>query len=909
MKIVCVGGGPAGLYAALLLQQAGHAVTVVERNGREADLGWGVVWPEQTLARLALADAPSARAIEDAVRRWDAIEVDVKGQRVRSGGHGLCGIGRRTLLQILRQRAREVGVQLRFGVDGVDGTEAGGSDNDSDSVDVQADLVIGADGIHSQLRTRYAATFLPTLGHSASRFVWLGTTCPFAAFTFLFEETAHGWCQAHAYQYDGAMSTFIVEVPQATWLAAGLERMDALQTVAFCERVFARHLAGHKLLHQAGAPLWRAFTQVTCCNWVHWPTGGARAAPLVLIGDAAHSAHFSIGSGTRLALDDAIELARTLADVADVAGVADGMLGAALGAWQERRARTVARLQSAAAHSMEWFENVQRYGALDPRQFAYSLLTRSQRLSHQNLRLRDPAYIAGYEAWLATRAFASAGLAPPPVPPPPLFLPLRVRTALLKNRVVVAPTAQYCAVDGVVGDDHLVHLGARATGGAALVMTEMTAVSADARITPGCPGLYTAAQKTAWRRVVDFVHGASDALIGVQLGHAGARGSTRRAWDGIDLPLDAGNWPLLSASPQQYLAGVSQIARAASHADLARILADFVAATHAAQAAGFDWLELHCAHGDLLSSFLSPLTNQRDDSYGCGGSLAARCRYPLAVFAAVRAAWPAAKPISVRLFAHDWVEGGMTPDDAVQVARLFRAAGADLICCSSGQVSQRAQPRDARMYQVPLADRIRNEAGIATIAIGAIEDGDQANGIIAAGRADLCAVGRAHLANPAWTLMEAAKLGYHAPRWPRAYLPARAQPEPSVTFLHPPGWPRAKGYSNGVAARGRTLHISGMVGWDADGQFQTDDFTAQAHQALLNIVAVLAEGGAAPAHIVRLTWYVIDRAEYLAAGKALGVVYRAVMGQHYPAMSALQVAGLMEPRARLEIEATAMVPD
>ncbi len=755
MKIVCVGGGPAGLYAALLLQQGGHEVTVVERNARAATVGWGVVFSDQTLERLAVADAPSAHAIEAAFKHWDAIDIHFKGRRITSGGHGFCGIGRQRLLQILQQRCADVGVQMRFG---------------AEWAHEPADLVVAADGINSRLRERYAATFVPTVEQRDCRFVWLGTTRPFDAFTFLFEETPFGWFQAHAYQYDSATSTFIVEVPQAAWEAAGLDRMDAHETIAFCERLFARHLDGHRLLHQENGPLWTRFPRVACRNWVHWTAAEGQPVPVVLIGDAAHSAHFSIGSGTKLALEDAIDLAGALDGVAGLEP-----LTAALDAWQGQRAVEVARLQSAARNSMEWFENVQRYSGLAPEQFAYALLTRSQRLSHENLRLRDPAYVGAYETWLAARACATAGLAAPVAPVPPMFLPLRVRGALLKNRIVLSPMAQYSAVDGVVGDYHLVHLGARAMGGAALVMAEMTCVAADARITPGCPGLYTAEQTAAWRRVVDFVHASTDALVGVQLGHAGAKGSTRRGWEGIDQPLASGNWPLVSASPQQYLAGVSQTAHAATIEDMARILADFVAATRAAHDAGFDWLELHCAHGYLLSSFISPLTNQRTDDYG--GSLAARCRFPLDVFAAVRAAWPADKPMSVRLSAHDWVEGGITSEDAVQVATLFKEAGADMIDCSSGQVSKLEQPVYGRMYQAPFADRIRNEAGIATIAVGAIEDGDQANGIIAAGRADLCAVARPHLANPAWTLMEAAKLGYHAQPWPVQYLPAKLQLE------------------------------------------------------------------------------------------------------------------------------------
>ncbi|WP_208278134.1 bifunctional salicylyl-CoA 5-hydroxylase/oxidoreductase [Massilia oculi] len=765
MNIVCVGGGPAGLYFGLLmkLRHPTHVVTVVERNRPGDTFGWGVVFSDQTLGHLARADEPSARAILQSFNHWDAIDVHIKGATVTSHGHGFCGIGRKRLLDILSARCRALGVDLVFATRVEDVPELARR--------YRADLVVAADGVNSALRQQYREAFEPEVEERLCRFVWLGTRKRFDAFTFAFEETEYGWFQAHAYQYDNETSTFIIETLDATWRASGLADMSQADALAFCERLFARHLDGQPLManaaHLRGSSMWIRFPRLACRQWVH-PIGvDGRQVPLVLMGDAAHTAHFSIGSGTKLALEDAIGLADELGK--------EGDLFAALARYQEARLVEVLKLQSAARNSMEWFENVARYTAMEAEQFAYSLLTRSQRLSHENLRLRDPAYVDGFERRFASAAARDAGVAPPSRAVPPMFTPYKVRSVLLKNRVVVSPMAQYSAVEGVVGDFHLAHLGARALGGAALVMAEMTCVSADARITPGCPGLYTQEQMLAFKRIVDFVHTASDAKIGIQLGHAGAKGSTRPMWDGIDLPLASGNWPLLSASRQQYIGGVSQIAREATQGDLERIKDDFVQATRSAFDAGFDWLELHCAHGYLLSSFISPLTNQRQDAYG--GSLENRCRYPLAVFAAVRAAWPAHLPISVRISSHDWVEGGITPQDAVQIARLFRAAGADMIDCSSGQVSKQERPVFGRMYQAPFADRIRNEAGIPTIAVGGIYEADHVNGIIAAGRADLCAVARPHLANPAWTLMEAARIGYTGAAWPRQYGAGKQQLE------------------------------------------------------------------------------------------------------------------------------------
>ena len=761
MKIVCIGGGPAGLYFGLLMKMRhpAHDITVVERNRPYDTFGWGVVFSDQTMDNMRQWDPVTASEIQQAFNHWDDIELIYKNEVIRSGGHGFVGIGRKKLLNILQQRCESLGVKLVFE------TEV-----KSDTEYPDADLIIACDGINSGIRTRFQDIFKPDIVTRPNRYIWLGTHKLYDAFTFLFEKTEHGWFQAHVYKFDEKTTTFIVECPESVWLAHGLDKADQEQSIAFCEQLFASNLQGEKLMtnarHLRGSA-WLNFQRVKCEQWSHF-NGNSH---VVLMGDAVHTAHFAIGSGTKLAIEDAIELTRQF----DQAGHVSPDIPAVLARYQELRAVDVVRLQNAAWNAMEWFEvcNDRYCDQLDPPQFMYSMLTRSQRISHENLRLRDAKWLGGYERWFAERAGMKVSDKLPA--PPPMFTPYTVRSVTLKNRVVVSPMAQYSAKDGLVGDYHLVHLGARAMGGAGLVFAEMTCVSAQGRITPGCPGMYEPGHAAGWKRIIDWVHENTDARFAMQIGHAGAKASTRLGWDGIDQPLVEGNWPIISASETQYLPGVSQTARAMTRADMDEVKAQFVATTRAAAEIGVDWLELHCAHGYLLSSFISPLTNHRTDEYG--GSLENRLRYPLEVFKAVREAWPAHLPMSVRISAHDWVEGGITPADAVEIARAFKAAGADMIDCSSGQVSKQEKPVYGRMFQTPFDDRIRQEAGIPTIAVGAISEADHVNSIIAAGRADLCAVARPHLANPAWTLTEAAKIGYIPMEWPKQYRSGKQQME------------------------------------------------------------------------------------------------------------------------------------
>lgn len=748
MRVACLGGGPAGLYFAisLKLRQPEAEVVVLERNKPDDTFGWGVVLSDETLDNLHQNDAKSAEAIRAHFAYWDDIAVHYRGEKVVSTGHGFCGIGRKQLLLLLQERARELGVELRFETE-VESASAYAKD---------FDLVVACDGLNSKTRTEFADTFKPDIEPRACKFVWLGTHQKFDdAFTFIFEKTDKGWVWAHAYQFDDDTATFIVETDEATWEAYGFGEMNQEENIAVCEEIFRDHLDGNSLMSNAKhirGSAWLNFPRVLCEKWYH--------ENIVLMGDASATAHFSIGSGTKLAVESAIALAEYL--------TTKPTMEAAFEAYQDERRLEVLRLQSAARNSLEWFEEVHRYLHLDPVQFNYSLLTRSQRISHENLRLRDAAWLEGAEKWFQTRA----GGPESPVRSP-MFAPYRLREMALNNRIVVSPMAQYKAVDGCPTDWHLVHLGERAKGGAGLVYTEMTCVSPEGRITPGCPGLYDPEHEAAWRRVVDFVHEETDAKICCQIGHSGRKGSTQLGWEEMDAPLAEGNWETMSASAIAW-SDRNAVPREMTREDMARVRDEFVAAAEMAERAGFDMIELHAAHGYLISSFISPVSNVRQDEYG--GSLENRLRYPLEVFEAMRAVWPEDKPMAVRISANDWVgDDGVTPEEAVEIAKAFHAAGADIIDVSAGQTSTQAKPVYGRMFQTPFSDRIRNETGIATMAVGNIYEADHANSILMAGRADLVCLARPHLADPYWTLHAGAAIGDRHAAWPLPYEPGRDQ--------------------------------------------------------------------------------------------------------------------------------------
>ena len=742
MKIACVGAGPAGLYFAISmkLRDPSHDITVFERNAPGVTFGWGVVFSDLTVENITANDPVSAKTITEEFAHWDDIDVHFGGECITSSGHGFIGIGRKRLLEILQGRARELGVKIEFNAEC----------DPADPKWREYDLVIASDGINSRFRDAYADAFGVDVDVRANKFVWLGTSKVFDAFTFAFEKTEHGWIWAHAYRFAPDCSTFIVECSEDTWRGFGFDRMEQAEAIAACEKLFAKYLDGHSLMsnaaHLRGSAAWLNFRRIKCERW--------NAGNVILLGDAAHTAHFSVGSGTKLALEDAIKLA----DVLNRPGLS---LEGALDEYVAERNLEVLKLQNSARNSTEWFETLERYTHFEPLQFAYSLLTRSQRISHENLRMRDREWLEGVERWFWKRATDGRSNKTAP----PMFAPFRLREMTVENRVTVSPMAMYSAVDGTPNDFHFVHYGERAMGGAGLLFTEMTCVSPEGRISPGCTGLWSDGHVAAWKRIVDFVHANSKAKICLQLGHSGSKGSTQLGWEQMDAPLAEGNWPLISASAIPYHPH-SQVPKAMDREDMSRVREQFVSAARMAEQAGFDMLELHMAHGYLLASFISPLTNVRSDDYG--GSPENRARYPLEVFDAVRRVWPSARPMSVKISATDWAEGGLDFDEAVGFARSLREHGCDIVTVSTGQTVPHQKPEYGRLYQTPFSDRIRCDAEIATMTVGGIASYDDVNSILAAGRADLCVLARGHLYDPYWTRHAAYEQGWDLP-WPDQY--------------------------------------------------------------------------------------------------------------------------------------------
>jgi anthraniloyl-CoA monooxygenase len=765
MRIAIVGGGPGGLYFAALMKglDPAHEVTVWERNAPDDTFGFGVVFSDETLGGIETADTAVYRRMEGQFARWTDIDVDVNGHAFTVGGQGFAAMSRRELLHILQERAAELGVTVHYR------TQA----PDAGQLRATYDLVLGADGVNSAVRGKYADVFRPSLDRRRNKYIWLGTDLVFEAFQFFVKQTEWGTMQIHGYPYSGSGSTFIVEMREDVWRRAGLDRTEhdafapgasdgyAVERIA---QIFADELRGHRVL--ANNSRWISFQTVRNERWYD--------GNLVLIGDAAHTAHFSIGSGTKLAMEDALALAACLHEQPTV--------DAALAAYQAERRPVVESTQRAAQASLEWFENIGLYAGQEPAEFVFNLLTRSRRITFENLKDRDPGFAARMEAEFA-RSHGAAEVVPA------MFQPVRIGPLELRNRIVLSPMDMYSAVDGLANDLHLVHLGAKALGGAGLVMTEMVCVSPEGRITPGCTGLWTDEQRDAYRAITGFVHERSAAKIGVQLGHSGRKGSTKLMWEGLDEPLDEGNWPVIGPSALPYGDGCHTPAEA-TRADLDKVTADFAAAARRAVDAGFDLVEVHAAHGYLLSSFLSPAANKRTDRYG--GPLENRLRYPLEVFDAVRAVVPAPVPVTVRISATDWLPDGNTEDDAVVIARAFAEHGAAAIDVSTGQVAKDEKPAFGRSYQTPFADRIRHlvaePAGVRVIAVGAISSYDDVNSILLAGRADLCALGRAHLYDPNWTLHAAAEQGYRGPgaQWPQAWRAGRRKPPAARTDKVPP---------------------------------------------------------------------------------------------------------------------------
>ncbi len=743
MKIAIVGGGPAGVYFSILAAKAWPKleIEVFERNRADDTFGFGVVFSDETLDTFEKYDVESYQAIADNFAYWDDIEIHFKGSQHRIGGNGFCGCARTTLLKLLHDRARALGVKLHFE-----------TETDPSLASLKGcDLIVAADGSNSRIRDAHREHFGTEIDYRPNKFAWMGSTRTFDAFTFFFKETEYGIFIAHCYQYEPGRSTWVMEVQPETFARARLDKLSEDESARFLEKIFAEELAGHKLM--TNRSMWRNFPRISNERWV--------MNNVVLLGDAKATAHFSIGSGTKLAMEDAIALYESL-------GKTGLDVPAALSHFETSRREDVEKTQHAADVSLVWFEHVDRFWNMDPRQFAFGLMTRSKAITWDNLQMRAPAFVEEAGAMFASQIPGADRRHPLP----PMFQPFKLRDMEVRNRVVVSPMCQYSAKDGVPNDWHLMHLGSRAVGGAGLIFTEMTDVSAEARISPGCAGMYTSEQEVAWKRVVDFVHANSASKICLQLGHAGRKAATKLMWEGIDEPLESGAWPIMAPSPLPYYPH-SAVPREMTRADMDKVKADFVQAAQRAERAGFDMLEIHCAHGYLLASFISPLTNRRKDDYG--GSLENRLRFPLEIFRAVREVWPIHKPMSVRISATDWKDGGITGEDSVEISRAFAREGCDLIDVSTGQTVYDAEPVFGRMFQTPYSDQIRNEAKISTMCVGNITSADQVNTILAAGRADLVALARPHLVDPFFTMRAAAWYGVETIACPPQYLSGKDQ--------------------------------------------------------------------------------------------------------------------------------------
>ena len=746
MKVAVIGGGPGGLYFALLAKKAWPRwdVTVYERNRPDDTFGFGVVFSDQTLDTFKAYDSVTYERIRRRFAYWGAVDVVYKGRTLRSDGNGFCGCSRVALLNILQDRGRELGVNMRFQREVEDLAEF-----------PDADLIVVADGINSKIRSKHEAHFQPSIDLRPNKFTWLGSTKPLDAFKYFFRETPQGIILAHCYQYEANRSTWVMETDEATWRNFGFDRKEEAEMLATLQDVFAEELDGHPLIPNRS--VWRNFPTITNRTWVK---GNA-----VLVGDAKATAHFSIGSGTKLAMEDAIALYESLKN--------EDSVNKALARYDTARREEVEKTQHAANVSLAWFEHMKRYWGMDPQQFAFGVMSRSKQITWENLELRDERFVREVHRWFAGKVKEQGFNIDLQDPPVPMFTPFRLRDMVLENRAVVSPMDQYSAVDGVPGDWHLVHLGSRAIGGAGLVYVEMTCPSPEARISPGDTGLWSEPQRDAFGKIVQFCKTHSKAKLCMQLGHAGRKGSTQLGWERMDHPLERGNWPLVSASPIPYLEGESQVPQELDRAGMDKVVRDFERSARYADEAGFDMLEIHMAHGYLLASFISPLTNRRKDAYG--GSIENRMRFPLEVWRSCRDAFPKHKPMSVRISATDWAPGGLSGEDLMALARMLKQAGCDMIDCSSGQTVPEQKPVYGRMYQAPFADWVRNEVGIATMTVGAVTTADQVNTLLASGKADLVALARPHLANPYFTLQASAWYQHAGQFWPPQYLPGRDQ--------------------------------------------------------------------------------------------------------------------------------------